>query len=164
MLDHLPFVLTCQSKRVASQNKHYFQAANGTKLSNLGCKDIQAWTENDDPTKMRMQVGEGTKRFLGSVLKSTNANCRVIFDNDIQTGGQIIHKEAGQIIPIHKQQSNHVMHLWPDQQNMLPPQEILTGHATYILDNQQTKQSTNTQQEDADDQLLQSTFARLRAR
>ena len=111
---------------------------------------------------MRMQVGEGTKRFLGSVLKLTSANCKVIFDNDIPTGGHIIQKATGQIIPIHKQGSNYVMHLWPDQTNSLPPQEILTGNSTYILDTPTpTKPDENS---DDDDDIIKATFARLGAK
>ena len=156
---HLPVQET-----LASKNQRYFQAANGSRITNLGCKDIQAWTEFDDPIKMRMQVGEGTKRFLGSVLKLTHANCKVVFDDDIPTGGHIIQKQTGQIIPIHKQGSNYVMHLWPEQLDAIPPQEILTGNSTYILDTPPNQPTPTDNDADSDEELLKSTFARLGAK
>ena len=49
-----------------------------------------------------MQVGQGTKRFLGSVMKFTSAGCRVVFDDEAGPGGYIEHKESGQVMPIRK--------------------------------------------------------------
>ena len=46
---HLPVEETFASKR-----QHYFQAGNGTRINNLSCKYIQAWTEIDDPVKMAL--------------------------------------------------------------------------------------------------------------
>ena len=80
------------------------------------------------------------------------------------TGGQIIHKETGQIIPIHKQQSNYVMHLWPNKENKLSPQDILTGNTTYILDEPNTPPTNNDEENQDDEQMLKSTFARLGAK
>ena len=116
-------------------------------------------------SKTRMQVGEGTKRFLGSVLKLTNANCKVIFDNVIPTGEEKVQKETGQIIPIHKQRSNYVIQLCPDQTNALPPQKILTCNSTYIVNNHDhsTPNQPKNDQEDNDEELLKSLFARLGA-
>ena len=66
-LPHLPIQET-----VASRGGLYYQAANGTKMPNVGCNETSAISDLGDAIDLRMQVGEGTKRILGSVMQDAD--------------------------------------------------------------------------------------------
>lgn len=123
ILPHLPIHGT-----VASRNRMYYQAANGTKIPNLGCKEISGTSDLGDAINLRMQVGKGTKRILGSVMRLTSAGCRVVFDDVEGTGGFIQHKETAKFIPIHNEEDNYVMNMWIPNQNIPESTHQLTGN------------------------------------
>ena len=51
---------------IASKQGLYYLAAKGSKRHNLGITEFNAYSDLVDTLGMRMQVGQGTKKFLGS--------------------------------------------------------------------------------------------------
>ena len=77
-----------------------------------------------DTLDMRMQLGQETKKFLGSAMKFNNAGCKVVLDGD---NSYIEHKATHKVVPIYTKQGNFVMNLWVKRTTIPDPTQQLTG-------------------------------------
>lgn len=95
----------------ASKAGRHYKAANGTRINNLGEKQLRAYTQENELVGLTMQAGETVNKFLGSVNKITRANNSVIFAPpgyesyiyNWDTGSKTVMKEEGGV---------YVLELW----------------------------------------------------
>ena len=81
----------------ASLSGDYFTGADGSKMRNLGCKDLLATTDTHGQIKTRAQVASTVKQTLLSFSKLVDAGNRVVFDT---RGSSIKNKRTNQSVPI----------------------------------------------------------------
>ena len=112
---------------------------------------------------MRMQVGQGTKKFLGSAMKFNHAGCRVMLDGD---DCYVEHKATGKIVPVYTKGGNFIMNLWAKRTTIPDPTQQLTGAIKSI--SEAKAQAANNleaeEEEDEEDTFINSVLARLSGR
>ena len=96
----------------ASRDGQHFSGADGSKMRNLGCKDIEASTDNGDWLGARIQIADKVKRTLLSVGKLVDSGNTAIFDND---GSYIVNKQTGESTQIYKENGVFKLGLWIPQ-------------------------------------------------
>ena len=107
----------------ASANGECFSAAEGSKMRNLGCKDICAVTDTHNKIKTRVQVVENIKRTLLSVNKLVEAGNEVLFRKN---NSCIYNVQTRKTVPIHKSNGVYKMNLWVPQDSR-DPKSMTTG-------------------------------------
>ena len=135
----------------ASKRNLYYSAANGTKIPNIGCKDIAAVSDLNDGMTFRMQCGEGTTNVLASVMRFTAAGCKVVFEDKGDYAGYIEEQHSGRWIPIIKKHGKYIMNMWVHQDQVKEPQHNLQEMSQQLTGETVPTPKTQDEEEDSDD-------------
>ena len=100
-------------KRSAEECTTY-RTASGRVLANAGQQEITGQTVAGDKITARWQVVPGLKQPLMSLGKLAANGHRIILDDSLPGGGQIIHKASGRKIPLEKSGNTYEIDLYID--------------------------------------------------
>lgn len=107
----------------ASRDGQCFMGADGSKMRNLGCKDIFATTDFGEQLGARVQIAEKVKRTLLSVGKLVDSGNSVVFNSE---NSYIYNKASGESTPIYRENGVYKMNLWIPR-NQYDPFSTVTG-------------------------------------
>ena len=91
-----------------SRRGQQYTSASKHRLKNLGQQQIQACTEDGDPTSVLFQIADVTKPLV-SVSSICERGNRVIFG---RSGGVVKNLQTGREIPFYRKNGIYVLSLW----------------------------------------------------
>ena len=106
---------------VASRAGKNFVGANGSKIRNLGRKDVTACTITGQKTLFKVQVADCLKNPILSVLKLEKSGNKVVFDDK---GSYIYNRATNQYTPLRKHNGTYLIDMWVPHAD---PHDQLTG-------------------------------------